>query len=198
MLIKVNPEFVFYGLGVDSAPAQGQRSDDGALVVLRWRPKVFIDGKPKWGDQPHDWIVDPVFARKLRGASTRQWSGVIHELHQSFGFARIMLDHGGGGQWVKSELNKSRQLIRGIEQECRPIATPDDVAVAGAAADLILSLATRGDVYLKHLWPDLRNDSCLVDNLHTALRQAFEYRDLALPVPFNERPAESQIGRAHV
>jgi len=69
---------------VDPAPSQGQRSDEGAIMVLRARPAVENPG-----DFEGDWTTDFVYARKIKGLDAEAWSGV---LHQDFGFSMIVLD----------------------------------------------------------------------------------------------------------
>lgn len=47
--------------------------------------------------------------------------GVLHEKHQDFGFSIIVLDLGGGGQWIAPEMQKSKQLIRASRSKRRRV-----------------------------------------------------------------------------
>ena len=111
----------FYFLGVDPALASGRKNDDGALAVLRARPKVErrgdLEENPWEGQSVSDWIVEAVWAYRLRGAGMREWSGFIHKKHAHFGFSGLLIDPGagGGGGFLELELAKGRQLIDGIE-----------------------------------------------------------------------------------
>ena len=94
----------FYFLGVDPAPAMEKSADDGALGMGRARPRRSVMVPTKDGgmearpegevltSSPVDWIFEYVWAYRLRGASAREWSGLIHAKHQQFGLTRITLD----------------------------------------------------------------------------------------------------------
>lgn len=188
-----------YFLGVDTAPAQSSRADDGALVVLKAFPRAGLGEQP--GMSPSDWTAAFVYAYRVRGETAREmdegvkraqtarhWSGLVHGLHRRFGFSGIMLDPGGGGQWVMAELNKGKQMLDGIETACRPIATMDDRTVG--EADYCLCLLRRRDPGVASLWPMLAGDDNLVDAMHTAMQQGLETGGLVFPRAFNDRPRE--------
>jgi hypothetical protein len=50
--------------GIDPAPAQGKKSDDGAIVILRARPRPGIETP---GENVSDWLPEFVWAYRLRG-----------------------------------------------------------------------------------------------------------------------------------
>ena len=185
-----------YFEGVDSAPAQGGKADDGAKVVLRLRPKPGLGREPT--GVAADWLFEYIWAYRVRGPKVRKedagvffaqrtgdWSGLIHKKHQHFNFAGIMMDSQGGGQFIWPELNKGRQTIDGVDRQCTPIATVDDRSVGNA--HFILTLFLR--VYLEPLWPLLGPgvDSMLTA-MHTAMQEAVEHAEVLFPLPFNERP----------
>jgi hypothetical protein len=192
-----------YFEGVDSAPAQGGKADDGAKVVLRLRPKPGL-GRPVTSVLS-DWLFEYVWAYRVRGPKVRkhqdegvffaqrtsEWSGLIHRCHQHFGLAGIMMDSQGGGQFIWPELNKGRQTIGGIERECVPIATVDDSSVGNA--HFILTLFMRE--YLEPIWPILAPGvDSLLTAMHTAYQESVEHAELLFPKPFNERPRSETEG----
>ncbi|HEY1171029.1 MAG TPA: hypothetical protein VGH19_06620 [Verrucomicrobiae bacterium] len=177
----------FYFLGVDPAPAQGQKSDDGAMMILRARPKqVRLAPPTRLGEEvvyPREisgWDIAPIWAKKVRSARADEWSGIIHKEHKSWRFTKIMMDYGGGGQWVWPHLKAIDQLIDGQKVECRPIATVYDHDVQSSIADLVLLMCYRGDVELRRKWPELSGDDNLVDVLHGQLRDAMLLEQLPL------------------
>jgi len=137
--------------------------------------------------------VAALFARKIRNASARQWSGYLHLLHRRFGFVSIMNDPGGGGLWLRKELASSRQLIENVEQDATPIVTPDD-PTAPVVAHYILHLFKRGDQAIESLWPNLPGDDVLLDAAHGALREALDHAQIALPVDAHEWRREQVMG----
>lgn len=188
----------FYFMGADTAPAQGQKSDDGALLILRARPKQLRIAPPtRLGEEviyPREisgWDLAPVWARKVRKARADEWSGIIHKEHKAWRFTKIMMDHGGGGQWVLPHLKLINQVIDGMTMECRPIATVYDHEVQSSIADLVLLMCYRGDIELRRKWPELPGDDNLVDVLHGNLRDALLLQHLPL-IPGKEEwePAE--------
>ncbi len=188
-------------MGIDPAPAIGKRSDDGALVILRARPRYKggldeplilsdADGQIKvLTNNLSDWLPEFVWAYRLRGASAREWSGLIHAKHQQFHLDGICMDWNGGGTFVMQELNKSRQIINGIERDVTPIARIGDSSVVNA--HFILTMFKRGESGIDRLWPILKGDDNLVHAMHVSFQSAVEHAGICLPVPFNERPRET-------
>jgi len=181
----------FWFLGGDAAPSESARSDDGALVAMRATPRHQApDGA--LSNNPADWWRDVLYARRIRKASARQWSGIIHQLHRRFNFARICLDPGGGGQWVKRELCLSRQTIENIDTEVTPIVTPDETSVV--QAHFILSMCKRGDPCIESQWPSLTGDDVLVDTLYSSLKEALDHCELGFVPPIKDWPRERMMG----
>lgn len=176
--------------GGDTAPAQGKKSDDGAVIILRARPKQLrlnppqmVRGKREpviYSRMPADWDLALVYGQRIRKASSREWSGHLHQLHRWFRFTKLMMDHGGGGQWVQPDLKLQEQEIAGVKQTCRPIATIDDRLVHDTEAERILLMASRGDYLLRTCWPDMKGDDVLVDKLHTETKTLLEHGELVL------------------
>lgn len=179
-----NPVHLHYFMGVDPAPAQTQKADDGALAILKCQPRPDLGREVT--SNPGDWQCEFVWAYRLRNKSARQWSGLIHQKHQQFTLSGICMDPGGGGQWIMQELNKGRQLINGIETECVPICNLEDMTTGNS--HLILTMYARKDAGIKFLWPLLRGDDNLMEAMHVEFQQALEHGQVAFPLPFNDRP----------
>ena len=193
---------VYYFSGWDPAPAQSKKADDGAgaAVKLTLKPGMAPSGNPG------DWKFELVWAYRLRGLqkfispgepdrgmylaeTARKWAGFMHLKHQHFGFNGIMIDPQAGGQGpsIIPELNKPRQLIRGVEEDVMPIAQLDE---AMGNALYILSLFKRRDVGVQSLWTMLLGDDNLIDAAHGKVQEMIERGELLFPKPFNERPKE--------
>jgi hypothetical protein len=188
---------VHYFEGIDAAPAQSKKADDGAKVVLRLRPRPGL-GRPPTSVNS-DWLFEYVWAYRVRGERAKpgqedehffaqragDWSGLIHQKHMHFNFDGIMMDSQGGGQLIWPELNKTQQRINGVDRAVTPIATVDDSSVGNA--HLILCLFLRDHCEL--LWPILSPGvDSLYTSAHNALRDMVLHAEVMFPKPFNDRP----------
>lgn len=189
----------FYFEGVDPAPSEGARSDDGACVVIRATPRNWEPPNPGeesarsvLSNNEAYWERDVIYARRIRKASARQWSGILHQHHQAFGLSRMAMDPNGGGIFIKRELASGKQLIDGADREMTPIVTLDETF--GDVAHFILCMFDRGDKCLKRLWPDLKGDDVLNDVAYSSLKTALDQAQFGLPVPFPEVEPKSMIG----
>lgn len=173
----------WFFLAADPAPAQSAKADDGALVILRAEAGAEMLEDPEREAVPGDFELGFVYARKLRNAGVRQWSGVIHALHDRFSFANIVLDSGagGGGGMIRKELASSRQLYVHEEVERVPIVTRDSVDVV--QGQFLLTLAKCLDPGVAALWPGLGGTDVLNDYLHANLKEALDHALLAFPKP---------------
>ncbi len=189
-----------YFMGVDSAPAQSNRADDGALAILRLRPKPGLGGPPT--SNHGDWLWEFVWAYRVRGNLKRiakdaesgalyartlgHWSGLIHTKNQHFHLDGVELDPGagGGGSLLLPELENTRQLINGIETEVTPLADPFETTAGNA--QFIVRLFMRRE--MTELWPILKGDDNLIDAAHTAYEEKIEHALIQWPLPYNERP----------
>jgi hypothetical protein len=194
----------FYFLGLDPAAAMDKSADDGALVIGRARPRrsVLLPAKAAATDlaqqdevltsSPVDWLFEYVWAYRLRGASAREWSGLVHAKHQQFGFTRITLDPQGGGYWVMNELNKSRQLINQSETDCTPICAMQDEGVV--LGSFILTLFKQSDPGIKSLWPLLAGSDFLVDVMHVMYQLALDHAQVVFPPAYDDTAPELRAG----
>jgi hypothetical protein len=168
----------YYFEGIDPAPALGKKSDDGAKAILRVRPRPGLASAPS--SNVGDWLCEFVWAYRLRGKTTRQWSGQIHKKHQQFNFSGIMMDPNGGGQWIMGELSKTAQLIDGIERQSAPICSMDEPEPGNS--HIILNLYKRGDAGVDALWPLLLGDDNLYEAMHVVFQEAVEHASVLFPV----------------
>jgi hypothetical protein len=190
----------FYFSGWDPAPAQSKKADDGAGAVLKLTLKAGMAPSENEGDSNFAFV----WAYRIRGKqkfvapgepdrgmylaeTSRKWAGFMHQKHLHFGFNGMMIDPQAGGQGpsIIPELNKPRQLINGVEEECIPIAQLDE---ALGNALYILSLFKRKDVGVQELWTMLLGDDNLIDAAHNKFQSMTDHRQILFPKPFNERP----------
>lgn len=185
----------FYFLGVDTAPAQSAKADDGAVVILRamTKARIFEADPNALPDRAEDYSVAAVYARKIRNASMRQWTGFIHLLEKRFWLSMIVVDPGGGGLFIRKGLKEGRQLIENVDTDVTPIVTPCD-SDAPVVAKFNLRLFKRGDRGIETIWPGLPGDDVLVDAAHGALREAVDHGQIAMPVDAAEFKREQVAG----
>ncbi len=185
----MNREHVFFFEGVDPAPSESHRSDDGALVAAAAYPKREPEKDEPLSDNAADWHFDFIYGRRLTSAqkaSARQWSGIIHSHHRRFRFERICMDPNGGGTLIKRELISLRQPIDGVETEVTPIGDQVDAPRLVARGDFILHLFKRGDPGVEALWPELPGDDNLNDALYSVCKDALDHGLWAWPMPIEE------------
>lgn len=180
---------VVYSFGVDSAPAQNSKNDDGALVTHRaiLRPGLA-------GDVESDWQQDFVYGRRLRNTDVDGWSGKIHEKHQDFGFEIIVLDHGGGGQWITPKLKQNIQYIHGQWKSARPIVDRHTSDIEGQPLYILFVRGEEDFKGVEGLFPEqlrhARGDNVLKELANTEFRTAIEKGFIGLPIEHNARPKE--------
>lgn len=183
----------FYFLGVDPAPAQGQRSDEGAMSVLRALPLVEAP------EHESDFQLDFVYDRVVKRHDIEAWSGLLHEKHRDFGFTLIVMDWGGGGQWLAPELRKSRARVGGVELEVSPLVRRDSAEVEGSP---ILCVVLRSDSGMQALWPDelknARGDDVLKSLMHQAFRDAWAKGVFGVPPRHEDLAAEAAERRDEI
>ena len=185
-------------LGADTAPSESHRSDDGGLMVGRATPRhppIRDDrGEAQYSDNESDWWFDFVYARRLTSverASARQWAAVIHQLHQAFGFDKILLDPAGGGLFVQRELKAPRQFINGAEQDVTPIVDLVTGPKEVARGYFILHLFKRGDPGIESLWPGLPGDDNLNDAAYSEMKGACDHQLVGWPPHLRDLPPET-------
>lgn len=182
-----------YFLGIDPAPAQHAKNDDGTMVVLR-----AAKPKERSGESASDWVRDFIYARRVRGKDADEWAGLVHEKHQDFGFSMICIDVGGGGQWVGPLLGRPQQKIGGVQRGVTPILQRHTNVFEGTPLYFLLS---RGEEDLKGeqgLWhqelKNARGDDVLKNLANTLLRTDIEKGLIGLPRAHHERRLEETAG----
>lgn len=177
-------------LGADPAKADQAKADDGALVVLRAEPKV---------PQPvnvFDWKLDFVWAYKVRKADGPQWSGIIHRKDKAFNFDQIEMDPGGGGNWIRPELRKAKQIIQDQEVTVTPIGCKEDEADMPVFGKLTLSMFKLKDAQIEAMWGhmQLKGTDALTDVAHQEFCDAWEKGYFGLPPKVKTLPREEVAG----
>lgn len=170
---------VRYFNGSDPAKADTKKADDGALVTLRSAPRI-----PNAGDNLRHWDLRFVHAYKVRSAGPSQWSGIMHKKNLDFIYTGIMMDHGGGGIWIRPELAKSKQLFGDVETDVTPIVVPGDVTVSHG--NYCLAMFSKGDDLCRKKWPDIKGDDNLIDAAHSEMKEAIDLGLIAWPKPKSE------------
>lgn len=170
--------------GCDPAPSDGQNSDDGAIVIAGAQPKLILPDDKDFtlSNRWTDWKFRFCYARRLTSkerASARQWSGVLHDLHQRFNFSRMVMDPNGGGVMVMREMIQPVQLIHGQEVNCRPIGDQVRGPSLVSDGDFILHLWKRPDPKepdpaMELLFPGLKGDDLLNQSLYSALKDGLD------------------------
>lgn len=197
---------VYFFLGVDPAPSDNHRSDEGALTVGAARPRFAMNlpekqrRRRRWdeeeeefeiSDNPNDWFFDYCFARVFNAKhklSSEQWAGYIHGLHRRFGFQKIVLDPGGGGIYLKRALMNDEQEIGGVRQKVTPLCDQVDGPRRVVRGEFIVHLMKRGDPGVELVWPNpdntdksLAGDELLKDALLSSYKDGLEGSVIGLP-----------------
>jgi hypothetical protein len=107
-----------------------------------------------------------------------------------FGFDGIMLDPGGGGNWIRPELAKVKQIIRDVEVKVVPIACAEDEADTMVAGKFILCMFKATDLKVDALWGHMgaRHSDNLNDQAHTEFQEAWANNLLGMPKRFKDMP----------
>jgi hypothetical protein len=182
-------EHVYFFEGIDPAPSESHKSDDGALIAGCAKPRRLPEKDEPLSDNPADWYFDFIYGRRMtwkQKASARQWAGIIHQHHQRFRFERICMDPNGGGTLIKRELISTRQLINGVDTDVTPIGDQVDGPHLVGRGDFILHIFKRGDPGVEALWPELPGDDNLNDALYSVCKDAVDHGLWAWPMPIEE------------
>lgn len=188
-------EHLYFFSGIDPAPSESHRSDDGAIVNGCARPKRLPDKDHPLSMHESDWYFDFIYARRMtwkEKASARQWSGIIHRQHELFRFEKIVMDPNQGGTYIARELINPQQLINGSDRMVIPIADQDNGPRRVAVGHFILHLWKRGDPGVEAIWPKLSGDDVLNDILYSNFKEAIDHGLVAWPAPVEEWKAERQ------
>ena len=182
-------ESAYYFMGSDPAKSDTSKADDGALVVLRAEVKPGIEMEN--AVEPPHFNLDWVWAYKVRGADGPQWSAIMHRKDLDFNITRIVMDPGGGGNWVRPELKKVRQKIRGMERTVVPIACIEDEQEMPTMGKFSLSMFKISDARLKELWGhmQIQGGDKLVDVAHSEFMEAWGRGYFRMPAKASTLPS---------
>ena len=137
------------------------------------------------------WRVRVVYAVALFQLSADQLSGAIHLLHRLFGFSSIVIDPGGGGDWVYKKMRDRRQLINGVWQDTKGLCCPEDQGFWPEALPIVARYG-RSSTLLNTIWEAHERTGAdgPIDRSHRELRKAFDSRALMWPEAFEDRSKE--------
>jgi hypothetical protein len=178
---------LYFFLGVDPAPSEGGRSDDGAMVAAAAWPKYGASAgrdPDLLPDNAADWNWGVCRAQRLtfkEKLGVREWSGLIHQWHGAYSFAGIGLDPQGGGTFIERELIKDRQLLNGHERETKPIADVETSAGKIVRADFILHMLRPSNAGVKEVFQGPSQSGNHNDNLYGQGRLDLDNREIMFP-----------------
>jgi len=160
-----------YAMGVDIARSAGGKGDDFAISVVKVK---------------HDAPDEDVYCFKRNDVTADEMAWYIHEVHDKFPSARIlMMDPGGGGVYVYDSLKKDKLEISGQIQEVVPIVATDDAddALKGSR---VLVFFKRGAPEIDEAYGKMKGDDVLVNMAHKVLQGAIERGKLLVPAEIDE------------
>jgi hypothetical protein len=144
--------------------------DDFALSVIRVPAATKTNPSPK---------AEFCCCVRKNNISSEQAAGLIHEYHQAFQFSMIMYDPQGGGSFVRDDLRKPLQLIRGESKSAYPIVESGDTS--GTIGDMILVPVRRSTIQISMLWGKMASESVMVNRIHKNMRNLLDMHQIALP-----------------
>ena len=139
------------------------KGDDFAFAVLRIKQNN---------------IPVHVHTTRLNNVRAEQMAGVVQKLHMAFNFACIAYDPGGGGLFVKDELEKSELPIDNNIVSVIPIT--ELINTSGVVGDPILIPFKRGDFYMDQIWGKMASESIAPNRIHRLLAKAIEDGSIVL------------------
>lgn len=165
--LKRTSEDLVYVAGVDIA----RNRDDFTIVIL------------KFGEHVNPEVV---YCFRGNGMKTWQMSGMIHYVNKVFNLNSILMDAGGGGLYVKEELEKDIQIIGGREKKCSPILTQRDYPVPHGRPILELFKWAKEYQsvyrYFSVEFEGVHGDDGILDASHTMLKSAIQLKTISFPI----------------
>lgn len=173
-----------YHLGWDTAGAMTEGSDWNAGVITAATPvSVIPEDAPGYMRIENTlWFVRAVYAIFLHKADVDQKAGLIHRLHQCFGFSGLTLDSRGGGVEVYMKLREARQFINNQWVETIGLCTPKD-SFAWPLAQPLISFYDRGEPLFKPWFGEkfVADNTGPIDFAHRQMRGIMRKREIAWP-----------------
>lgn len=157
-----------YIKGVDVARSIRGKGDDFAISVIKFNLKEGFS---------HE-FVHQVTENNL-DADQMAWE--IHQVEALFPGPMLVVDPGGGGQFLTGPLSKDHILLPGGSKKVTPIFDIDSAEVGGKN---ILYWFSRGTLAIKEIIGSMSGDDVLVNNAHSVLKNFIEKQQVL--VPYNE------------
>lgn len=120
-------------------------------------------------------MIDPpvhVFTFRRNDLTAEQQAGLVQWIHGLFGLSLIVYDPGGGGLFVRDELQKEHLPIMSEMKKVTPLLNMDDAT--GTIGDRILIPFRRTTPWISLFWGKMASDSVLVNRLHNLMKSAIE------------------------
>jgi hypothetical protein len=140
------------------------------------------------------WRIEPIFGFSSKGQGAPELSGAIHTVHNKFSLNRIVIDPGGGGQWVLSETHKSRQVINNVEVDgCTGLCEYTQQHLHPTSQPIIHTY-THGQLFLRNaLEPKFFTSAeGPIEGMHRLAQNLFAKQSIVMP-PFVNHPTKPEL-----
>jgi len=154
-----------YIKGVDVARSLKGKGDDFAISVIKFSFKEEFN---------HEFIYQVT----KNNLDADQMAIDIHEVDEKFPGPILMIDPGGGGQFLTSPLSKSVIHTPFGAKSVSPIYEVDSPEVGGKN---ILHWFSRGTLAIKEILGKMSGDDVLVNNAHSILKNYLEKGKILVP-----------------
>jgi hypothetical protein len=182
-------------MGVDVAPGQTVTADYAAITIWRLRRVPLHELKRmadvngprfvKIGRQVFE--IRVAYSWKGHNMGATEMSGLIHALNMRFHCAKIVMDPGGGGLYVKSELIKKEQVIPG---KGRVTVVPICTMHEGITSDKLPILAMfkmEGEFEYLDMVKDAKGVDGFLAAFHFRYAQRWNRAEINFPTPLSRR-----------
>lgn len=189
------PENALIAMGKDVAKGRGVKSDLNAVCCwmaypldpdhIRSLNGIYLDRY----DRP--WHIRPIFGFSSKGQTGTELAGATHHVHQLFGLNRIIFDPGGGGNWVISELQNTRQIIDGTEQQTIGLCEWSQAALFPNSQPIVHTFS-HGQLWLRDVMDEkfLKSPDGPIEGMHRLALSLLEKSSIVLPCYYQD-PTQS-------
>jgi hypothetical protein len=154
-----------YIKGCDVARSIKGKGDDFAISVIKFSPKAKF---------AHQFIYQVT----KNNLDADQMACEIHEVEDKFPGPMIVVDPGGGGQFLTGPLSKNKIMLPGGVKNVIPIFDVDSIEAGGKN---ILYWFSRGTLAVKEIIGSMAGDDVLVNNAHNLLKNFIEKEKFIVP-----------------
>jgi len=155
--------------GVDVARSIKGKGDDFAISVIRFEPRP---------DHPHEFV----YQLTKNNLEAEQMAEYIQTMDELFPGPIIMIDPGGGGQFLTGPLAKEEFNVSGGTKKVMPIYEVDSPASGGKN---ILYFFSRGTRLINEVIGKMSGDDVLVNNAHNIMKTFLENEKIIIPYSEN-------------